>query len=210
MKKILRISNLILIILVLFMLSSCKKKNETEEKIEMKKNIYAQICLTTGEKINLELFYDVAPTSVENFVKLAENGFYKNVVFHRIIEDFMIQTGGYTLIDDELGLVKETPTIKGEFSSNGWNNELKHELGVISMARTSEPNSASSQFFICSANCSWLDGEYAAFGKTTDEASNEVVLRISRIPTYQVHYTLQNFPTDPIIIENIYVSNEKF
>lgn len=205
MKKIIKISSTIIIIILLFALSSCKKG-----KIDMEKNIYAQICLTTGEKINLELFYDIAPVSVENFIKLAQSDYYKNVVFHRVIENFMIQTGGYTLIDDELALTKEVDSITGEFSSNGWTNNLKHELGVISMARTSEPNSSSSQFFLCSADCSWLDGEYAAFGKTTDATSNEVILRISKIPTYAVHYTLQNFPTDPVIIENIYISNEIF
>ncbi len=177
----------------------------------MKKEIYAQIVLTTGEKINLQLFYEYAPKTVENFVKLASDGYYKGTIFHRIIDNFMIQTGGYKIEDNSLLELPETDPVKGEFSSNGFEeNTLKHELGVISMARTSDKNSATSQFFICSATTSHLDGEYAAFGKTTDEQSNKVVLKLSAVETYAMHYMFQNFPCDIIEIENIYVSNELF
>ena len=121
----------------------------------------------------------------------------------------MIQTGGYKLEDncpDELG---EAPTIPGEFKSNGFENNLKHELGVISMARTSDKNSATSQFFICSATCPWLDGEYAAFGKTTDEESNKVVLEISKMPTCRPHPAFSDFPVENIGIKTIELLKEE-
>ena len=177
----------------------------------MKKEVYAQIVLTTGEKINLQLFHEYAPETVENFVKLASEGYYKGTIFHRIIDNFMIQTGGYKIEDNSLLELPEIEPIKGEFTSNGFEqNTLKHELGVISMARTNVKDSATSQFFICSATTPHLDGDYAAFGKTTDEMSNKVVLKLSSVETYAMHYMFQNFPCDIIEIENIYVSNEIF
>ena len=174
---------------------------------------YAQIVLTTGEKINLELFEEYAPESVANFKKLANKGYYEGAIFHRVIKDFMIQTGGYTVDESQYSLLElpEADSIKGEFTNNGWQqNTLKHELGVISMARTSDPNSASGQFFLCSATCPWLDGEYAAFGKTTDEESNKVILRISEVETYNIGYGFQNFPIDIIMIKEVNLSKEKF
>ncbi len=201
---------LIIIMMIFFMsfiLSSCNKIGG----IKMDKPIYAQIVLTTGEKINLELYHDIAPISVENFVKLATDGYYHGTIFHRVIENFMIQTGGYKVEDGVLEEMPETKPIKGEFSSNGYEkNTLKHELGVISMARTSVKDSATSQFFICSATSPHLDGEYAAFGKTTDKESNDVVLKISRVETYAPHYAFTDFPCDIIEINNIYISNEIF
>lgn len=205
MEKFRKIGSIIVLFLLIFSLSSCKKG-----KIDMNKEIYAQIEFTNNDKINLELYHDIAPKSVENFVELAQKGFYKDVVFHRIIADFMIQAGGYKIIDNTLSLAGEAKTIKGEFKENGVENNLKHELGVISMARTSDPNSGSSQFFICAATCSWLDGSYAAFGKTTDKESNDVVLKISKLQTYQPHYTLTDFPVEPVIIKEVRVSNNKF
>lgn len=201
-----RLIVMIVLMMNLFILSSCNRFGG----IKMDKPIYAQIVLTTGEKINLELYHDIAPKTVENFVKLASDGYYKGTIFHRVIENFMIQTGGYTVIDNSLEELPETDTIFGEFSDNGHENNLKHELGVISMARTNIMDSATSQFFICSATAEHLDGSYAAFGKTTDEASNEVVLKISKVETYVMHYAFQNFPCDIIEIENIYVSNKIF
>ena len=144
--------------------------------------MFAQIRLSNKKNINLELYPEVAPISVENFVKLAKDGYYKGTIFHRIIEDFMIQGGGYIVRDNTLMEAPELTPIKGEFRSNGVENNIVHELGVISMARTSIKDSATSQFFICSANTPWLDGEYAAFGKTTDEESNKIVIEISKMP----------------------------
>lgn len=207
MKKTVKIFMLFIVIVTMFTMTSCKKIGG----INMKKDIYAQIVLTTGEKINLQLYREIAPETVDNFVKLATDGYYKGAIFHRVIENFMIQTGGYKIVEDSLENLPEIDSIKGEFASNGYDkNDLKHELGVISMARSSDKNSATGQFFICSATSTHLDGEYAAFGKTTDEASNEVVLKISRVETYAPHYYFQNFPCDIIEIENVYISNEIF
>lgn len=113
--------------------------------------------------IELELYGNEAPITVENFVKLAGEGFYEGLTFHRIMNGFMMQGGGY----DASGAEKRADSIKGEFSSNGVNNPILHERGVISMARTYIPDSASSQFFIMHETSPHLDGEYAAFGKVT-------------------------------------------
>ena len=123
--------------------------------------------------ITVELYPDVAPSTVENFVSLAKKGFYDGLTFHRIIKGFMIQ-GGDPLGNGTGGSDK---TIKGEFSGNGVNNPLKHTRGVISMARSSDPNSASSQFFIMHEDAPHLDGQYAAFGKVTE--GMEVVDKIA-------------------------------
>lgn len=111
-----------------------------------------------------ELYPEYAPETVQNFLDLAESGFYKNLTFHRIYKGFMIQ-GGST---DGMGMAGSDKTIKGEFSANGVDNPISHERGVISMARTNDPDSASSQFFICDADSTFLDGQYAAFGKLVE------------------------------------------
>lgn len=108
--------------------------------------------------IHLELYGEDAPETVENFVKLANSGYYNGLDFHRIIDGFMMQGGKGA----------GTASIKGEFSANGFDNKIKHEPGIISMARTNEYNSASDQFFIVHEEASHLDGKYAAFGKVTD------------------------------------------
>ena len=115
-------------------------------------------------EIKAELYPEVAPITVANFQQLVEKGFYDGLTFHRIIDGFMIQ-GGDPKGNGTGGSDKK---IKGEFSSNGVQNDLKHERGVLSMARSTAPNSASSQFFIMHADAPHLDGEYAAFGKVTD------------------------------------------
>ncbi|MFH0993742.1 MAG: peptidylprolyl isomerase [bacterium] len=107
------------------------------------------------EPIVLELYPDVAPNTVKNFIRLVTNHYYDGVIFHRVIRDFMIQGGAG----------KPTPAIKGEFTNNGFANNLKHVRGVISMARTADPDSASGQFFIMHKDSPHLDGNYAAFGK---------------------------------------------
>ena len=123
-----------------------------------------QIEMQNGGIIKAELYPDVAPITVENFVKLINENFFDGLVFHRVIEGFMIQGGGF----DAVGNHKEADSIKGEFDANGVKNELKHDRGVLSMARTMFPNSASSQFFIMHQSAPHLDGQYAAFGKVTD------------------------------------------
>lgn len=120
--------------------------------------------MENGGIIKAELYPEVAPITVENFVKLINEKFFDGLVFHRVIEGFMIQGGGF----DAVGKHKEADSIKGEFDANGVKNELKHTRGVLSMARTMFPNSASSQFFIMHNDAPHLDGQYAAFGKVTE------------------------------------------
>ena len=133
--------------------------------------------MENGAKIELELYPEVAPKTVENFEKLVKSGFYNGLTFHRIIPGFMIQGG------DPLGngMGGADENIVGEFKANGHNNTLKHERGVISMARAFDPNSASSQFFIMHADAPHLDGQYAAFGKVV--SGIETVDEIASIPT---------------------------
>lgn len=123
-----------------------------------------KIEMENGKVMRGELYPDVAPITVENFVKLIENKFFDGLVFHRVIENFMIQGGGF----DAVGNQKPADSIKGEFDANGVKNDLKHTRGVLSMARTMFPNSASSQFFIMHKDAPHLDGQYAAFGKITE------------------------------------------
>lgn len=126
-----------------------------------------------NRKIVIELYPDKAPVTVNNFVTLAKSGLYNGTVFHRIVPYGCIQGGGYKIVDNTILEVGEDLTpIYGEFKSNGWaNNDLKHEKGVISMARTSVKDSATSQFFICVDSYPSWDGEYAAFGKAVDQES---------------------------------------
>ena len=175
----------------------------------MSKKYYVTITLSNDKKINLVLDSAVAPKSVEQFIGLVKKNYYDGSIFHRIIDNFMIQTGGYKIVDRSLTELEEVPAISGEFKSNGYDNPLKHELGVISMARTSDKNSATSQFFICSATCPWLDGEYAAFGKTADEESNNVVLEVSKMQTVAIHPAFTDFPAEEISIKGIEVTKEE-
>ena len=129
------------------------------------------ITMENGDEIHLELYPDVAPNTVANFVQLAQDGFYDGTIFHRVIAGFMIQGGDPT----GTGMGGPGFTIKGEFSANGFANNLSHIRGVISMARAQDYNSAGSQFFIMHADAPSLDGQYAAFGRVTDEESLAVV-----------------------------------
>lgn len=125
---------------------------------------YAEIQVEDYGTISLELDADTAPITVTNFVNLAKDGFYDGLTFHRIIDGFMIQ-GGDPLGNGTGG---SNETIKGEFSDNGVENDISHVRGTISMARSSDPDSASSQFFIVHQDSTYLDGQYAAFGHVTD------------------------------------------
>lgn len=137
-----------------------------------------EIEMKDGGIIKAELYPETAPITVENFVKLINENFFDGLVFHRIISGFMIQGGGF----DVKGVQKKADSIKGEFEMNGVKNDLKHTRGVLSMARTMFPNSASSQFFIMHQDAPHLDGQYAAFGKVTD--GMDVVDRIAGVKTY--------------------------
>ena len=175
----------------------------------MSKKYYLTIKLTNGKDINLMCDTAVAPKSVEQFISLVKSNYYNGTIFHRVIENFMIQTGGYKIENDALKEMDKVDSIVGEFASNGFDNKLKHQLGVISMARTMDKNSATSQFFICSATCPWLDGEYAAFGQTVDQQSNDAVLEISKVQTCAPHPAFADFPVKPIGIETIVITKEE-
>ena len=125
---------------------------------------HAEIEVKDYGTIEVELDADSAPVTVTNFVKLAQDGFYDGLTFHRIIDGFMIQGGD----PEGTGRGGSDETIKGEFSENGVKNDISHERGVISMARSSDPDSASSQFFIVQSDSTYLDGQYAAFGHVTE------------------------------------------
>lgn len=133
--------------------------------------------MENGSKIELELYPDLAPKTVENFLKLVGEGFYDGLIFHRVIPGFMIQGGDP--LGNGMGGAKQK--LVGEFRANGFNNPIKHQRGVISMARAYDPNSASSQFFIMHADAPHLDGQYAAFGKVL--SGMDVVDEIASIPT---------------------------
>ena len=135
---------------------------------------HAEITVKDYGTIKLELDEGTAPITVENFIKLAKDGFYNGLTFHRIMDGFMIQ-GGDPLGNGTGG---SKDKIKGEFTSNGVNNPISHVKGVISMARANDPNSASSQFFITVADSTFLDGSYAAFGRVTE--GQEVADRIAK------------------------------
>ena len=120
--------------------------------------------MENGKKIKLELYPDVAPITAANFEKLVREGFYDGLIFHRVIEGFMIQGGD----PEGTGMGGAKERIKGEFAANGVKNDLKHTRGVISMARSQNPDSASSQFFIMHKDAPHLDGQYAAFGRVVE------------------------------------------
>ena len=134
----------------------------------MKKNPIVTIEMENGDIIKVELYPDVAPNTVNNFISLVKKGFYDGVIFHRVIKGFMIQGG----CPDGTGMGGPGYSIKGEFSQNGFKNDLAHDPGVISMARTMMPNSAGSQFFIMHEKSPHLDGAYAAFGKVIEGLEN--------------------------------------
>lgn len=139
----------------------------------MNNNPVATIEMENGDIMKVELYPEIAPNTVKNFISLANKGFYDGVIFHRVIPGFMIQGGD----PEGVGIGGPGYSIKGEFKANGFENNLKHEKGVISMARSMSPNSAGSQFFIMVANSPHLDGQYAAFGKVIEgiEAADKIV-----------------------------------
>ncbi len=145
--------------------------------IKMAQNPVVTIEMENGSVIKAELYPQVAPNTVNNFISLVKKGFYDGVIFHRVISGFMLQGGD----PDGTGMGGPGYSIKGEFTQNGFKNDLKHEPGVLSMARTMMPNSAGSQFFIMHQAAPHLDGAYAAFGKVIE--GMDVVNAIAAVPT---------------------------
>jgi len=140
-------------------------------------NPIVTITMDTGDVIKAELYPEIAPNTVNNFISLIKKGYYDGLIFHRVINGFMIQGG----CPDGTGTGGPGYSIKGEFSQNGFKNDLKHDAGVLSMARTMIPDSAGSQFFIMHKRSPHLDGAYAAFGKVTEGL--DVVNRIAETNT---------------------------
>lgn len=143
----------------------------------MSKNPIVTINMNDGSVIKLELYPEIAENTVKNFISLINSGFYNGLIFHRVIAGFMIQGG----CPKGIGTGGPGYTIKGEFAHNGVKNDLKHERGVISMARAMDPDSAGSQFFIMHETSPHLDGSYAAFGKVTE--GMDVVDKIAAVQT---------------------------
>lgn len=148
--------------------------------------------------IEAELYPEIAPESVKNFVSLIQAGFYDGLTFHRVIPGFMIQGG----CPQGTGTGGPGYHIKGEFKLNGVTNDLKHTRGVLSMARAQHPDSAGSQFFIMHKDSPHLDGSYAAFGKVT--SGIEVVDKIAAVQT-----NMMDKPTTPVVMESVTVSGEE-
>ena len=159
-----------------------------------------KICieLLNGKKMNVELYEDIAPITVKNFLKLVDQKYYDGVIFHRIIKDFMVQAGGYKIDGNNLIEAGDAETIKGEFEANGIKNDIKHVKGVISMARTNIKDSASSQFFICTADAPHLDGAYAAFGRVTE--GMDAVDAMAEVPT-----DYSDKPLSPVVMKKVYI-----
>ena len=140
-------------------------------------NPIVTIEMESGDIMKAELYPEIAPNTVNNFISLVKNGFYDGVIFHRVIPGFMIQGGD----PNGTGIGGPGYSIKGEFSANGFKNDLKHSRGVLSMARTMAPNSAGSQFFVMHEDSPHLDGQYAAFGKLIE--GEDVVDKICAVRT---------------------------
>ena len=157
-----------------------------------------RITMKDGGVIDLELDKKAAPVTVENFEKLVKDKFYDGLIFHRVIPRFIIQGGDW----EGTGMGGPGSHINGEFAANGWNNPIAHKRGVISMARAQDPNSAGSQFFIMHKDASYLDGQYAAFGKVVKGI--EVVDKIAGVPTSRWN----NRPYEDQVIDTIRIVEE--
>lgn len=148
--------------------------------------------LNTGDVIKAELYPDIAPNTVNNFLSLVESGYYNGLIFHRVIKGFMIQGG----CPNGTGMGGPGYNIKGEFAQNGFKNDLKHTAGVLSMARAMHPDSAGSQFFIMHKDAPHLDGAYAAFGKVIE--GMEAVDKVASVKT-----DMRDRPLDDVVMESV-------
>lgn len=199
MKQIFKRRTVLCLALVLVcVLAGCTKKAEFNPD-EVTQNPVVTIKMADGGIIKAELYPQVAPNTVCNFISLANKGFYSGTNFHRIISGFMIQGG----TPNGAGSGGPGYTIKGEFSDNGFSNDLKHTRGVLSQARGNTPDSAGSQFFIVHEDADWLDGQYAAFGKVIE--GMDVVDRIASVQTDG-----SDRPIDPQVVESITVETFGF
>ena len=185
-------------LLLAFLLTACAltscSKDENLRKVKITEEVTNYVAMQVEDygTIVIELYPDVAPLTVANFQKLVSENFYDGLIFHRVIKNFMIQGGD----PEGTGFGGSSETVKGEFSTNGVENNLSHTRGVLSMARSQDPDSASSQFFICHADSPHLDGDYAAFGKVL--YGIEIVDRIASVKTNS-----NDRPLEKITIQSI-------
>lgn len=216
MKKYVNIKSIMmfLMLLSLSVISACSndqveeeptQENEQESKEqqtfkgENEESPIVTMTMDNDEEIIIELYPQVAPNTVNNFISLIQDGFYDGLIFHRVIPGFMIQGGD----PDGVGTGGPGYSIKGEFTSNDFKNELEHKRGVISMARSQSPDSAGSQFFIMHEDSSHLDGDYAAFGQVIE--GMDVVDEIVSVPTED-----QDKPKEDQVIKSIKVDLESY
>jgi len=212
-------------ILFILLLAACSSESDTADEKEVQETAdqateensgptfeqdspIATITMENGDQIQIELYPDIASNTVNNFISLAEDGFYDGLIFHRVIPGFMIQGGD----PDGNGTGGPGYAIKGEFSSNGFENDLKHHRGVISMARSADPDSAGSQFFIMVEDSPHLNEDYAAFGQvingmdvvddivSQETGKNDKPLKDQRIEKVEVDTKGQEF-SEPEIVE---------
>lgn len=205
------ISLVLLVVLLVsgvFMLLGCEESDENGGVM----NYIATFVITDqnglDRVVKIQLHPDKAPKSVENFVNLANSGYYDGLIFHRIVPGGCLQGGGYKIEDRTIVEAPEVDSIYGEFASNGWaQNDIKHVFGTISMARTSVPDSATSQFFLCVGDYSSWDGEYAGFGTIVDEEesrTNLLALADSNYGFLDMYF--QTFPYPILTIKTIRVA----
>ncbi len=196
MKNFIKI--LVLITVALLVFCSCGQNSDSSSEVSSSaEHTKVLFTMESGDTFTIELYPEYAPETCENFIKLVKEGFYDGLTFHRVVEDFMAQGGD----PNGDGTGGSSETIKGEFSQNGFTqNTLSHERGVVSMARSNDYDSASSQFFICYADCSFLDGQYAAFGKVVDGMDTvDGFLDVERTTGSD---GAESSPVTPIVIES--------
>lgn len=193
------------VVLSVFGLCGCGKEDSKESAdvgsdVQTQAHQKVKVTMQDGGEFTIELYPEYAPETCENFINLVKSGFYNGLTFHRVIDGFMAQ-GGST---DGVGIKGSDKTIKGEFSANGFSqNTLSHQRGIVSMARAASYDSASSQFFICYGDCTFLDGQYASFGKVID--GMDVVDSFLKVERTQNSSGELATPVNPIIIKSMEV-----
>ena len=193
MKKLTNILTIIALIVIVVLIGTISFGYYKKVTMEVK-NPIVTIEMNNGDVMKAELYPEVAPNTVNNFISLVNRGYYDGIIFHRVIRGFMIQGGD----PEGTGIGGPGYSIKGEFTQNGFKNDLKHEPGVLSMARTMMPNSAGSQFFIMHQTSPHLDGQYAAFGKVIEGI--EVVNKIADVATDRM-----DKPLEPQVMKKVTV-----
>lgn len=196
-KNIIIIGLVLVVIIIIFIIGGSTGKKGKWEKLNQEENLKGthniEIVIKDYGTIKAELYADIAPITVTNFLKLVNENFYDGLTFHRVVSGFMIQGGD----PSHNGTGGSNETIKGEFSSNGVENSLSHTRGTISMARATDPNSASSQFFIMHEDYQGLDGNYAAFGRVTEGI--EIVDEICKNTKVEADGESVSFENQPVI-----------